>query len=164
MSTEAWDKTGHDGESKGDMEKRNKPIELLLRVINEKNLSSQQIYNADESELFRQMLPDKKLADLNEKVAPGRKVIKARITFMTCANVTGKHKLPIFVVVNATKTLGFKSVTLPVCYRGQKNAWVTRELFLDWFKTEFVPAVRQHMKSVNLPQRAVLLLDNCTEN
>ncbi|KAG8237577.1 hypothetical protein J437_LFUL003301 [Ladona fulva] len=40
-------------------------IELLLRVINEKNLSSEQIYNADESGLFWRMLPDKTLADLN---------------------------------------------------------------------------------------------------
>ncbi|KAG8237641.1 hypothetical protein J437_LFUL013619 [Ladona fulva] len=78
-------------------------IELLLRVINEKNLSSEQIYNADESGLFWQMLPDKTLADLNEKVAPGRKVIKARTTFMQCANVAGKHKLPLFVVGTAKK-------------------------------------------------------------
>ncbi|GBO26660.1 Jerky -like [Araneus ventricosus] len=50
---------------------------------------------------------------------------------------------------------------LPVCYRGQENAWVTRELFLDWFKTEFVPALRQHMESINLLQQALFLLYNC---
>ncbi|GBN49540.1 Jerky -like [Araneus ventricosus] len=107
------------------------------------------------------MLPDKTLADHNEKVAPERKLIKARITFMPCANVTGKHKLPLFVVRTANKPRAFKSVTLPVCYCGQKDAWVTRELLFDWFKTEFVPAVLQHMKSINLPQQALLLLDNC---
>ena len=32
---------------------------------------------------------------------------------------------------------------------------VTRELFLDWFKKEFVPAIRQHLKSFNFPQRAL---------
>ncbi|KAG8237403.1 hypothetical protein J437_LFUL016389 [Ladona fulva] len=109
-------------------------IELLLRVINEKNLSSEQIYYADESGLYWRMLPDKNLADLNEKVAPGRKVIKARITFMPYANVAGKHKLPLFVVGTAKKPQAFKSVMLPVCYRGQKNAWVRREIFLEWFK------------------------------
>ncbi|GBM61506.1 Jerky -like [Araneus ventricosus] len=50
------------------------------------------------------MLPDKTLADHNEKVAPGRKAIKARITFMPCTNATGKHKLPLFVVGKAKKT------------------------------------------------------------
>ncbi|KAG8240076.1 hypothetical protein J437_LFUL018900 [Ladona fulva] len=123
--------------------------------------SDEHIYNADESELFWRMLADKTLADLNEKVAPGRKLIKARITFMPCANVTGKHKLPLFVVGKAIKQRAFESVTLPVCYCEHKNAWVTREFFWEWFKTEFVPKVRQHMKSVNLLQRALLLLDNC---
>ncbi|KAG8234241.1 hypothetical protein J437_LFUL007748 [Ladona fulva] len=130
-------------------------IELLLRVIDEKNLSSEQFYNADESELFWRMLPDKILADLNEKVAPGRKVIKAKITFMPCANVTGKHKLPLFAVGTAKKPRAFES---PVCYREQKNASVTRNRII----TEFFPAVRQHMKSVDLPQQALLMLDNCS--
>ncbi|KAG8237575.1 hypothetical protein J437_LFUL003299 [Ladona fulva] len=80
---------------------------------------------------------------------------------MPCANVTRKHKLPLFVVGTAKKSGAFKSVMLPICYCGQKNAWVTRELFLEWFKAELVPAVQQHVKSVNLPQRALLLLDNC---
>ncbi|KAG8239370.1 hypothetical protein J437_LFUL018712 [Ladona fulva] len=136
-------------------------IELLLHVINEKNLSSEQIYIADESGLFWRMLPDKTLSDLNEKVTPGRKVIKGRITFMLCANVAGKHKLPLFVVGTAKKTTSLQ-VSHGLCMLfGQKNAWVTQELFLELFKAEFVPAVGQHMKSINLPQGALLLLDNC---
>jgi len=41
------------------------------------------------------------------------------------------------------------------------NAWVTRVLFLDWFHKEFVPVVHKHLLSVNLPPKALLLLDNC---
>lgn len=48
-----------------------------------------------------------------------------------------------------------------MCYRGQKNAWVTRDLFIDWFNNEFVPSVRRHLSSINFPMEAVLLLDNC---
>lgn len=48
-----------------------------------------------------------------------------------------------------------------MCYRGQKNAWATRDLFLDWFKSEFVPNVRRHLSSIDFPIEAVLLLDNC---
>lgn len=135
--------------------------EELLSVIADKHLSPEQIYNADESGLFWRMLPDRTLAAHNEKMAPGRKMIKARITFMPCANMTGKHKLPLFVVGTAQKPRAFKAVTLPIYYRGQKSAWVTRDLFLEWFKCEFVPAVRQHLRSINLPERALLLLDNC---
>ncbi|GBO34282.1 hypothetical protein AVEN_218593-1 [Araneus ventricosus] len=31
-------------------------------------------------------------------------------------------------------------------------------------RTEFVPAVRQHTKSIILPQGALLLLDNCPDH
>jgi hypothetical protein len=34
------------------------------------------------------------------------------------------------------------------------------ELFCDWFRKKFIPSVRQHLKSLDLPQKAVLLLDN----
>ncbi|KAG8239697.1 hypothetical protein J437_LFUL019061 [Ladona fulva] len=80
---------------------------------------------------------------------------------MPCANVTGKHKFSLFVVGTAKKTPSFQVSHATCMLSWAKNAWITRELFLEWFKTEIVPAVRQHMKSVNLPQRALLLLDNC---
>lgn len=80
----------------------------------------EQIYNADESGLFWRMLPEHTLASSHEKNAPGRKIIKARITFMPCANVSGTHKLPLLVIGTAQKPRAFKSVNLPVCYRGQK--------------------------------------------
>ena len=34
-------------------------------------------------------------------------------------------------------------------------------LFLDWFQKQFVPVVREHLLNVNLPPKALLLLDNC---
>ncbi|XP_060845627.1 tigger transposable element-derived protein 2-like [Rhopalosiphum padi] len=61
----------------------------------------------------------------------------------------------------AQKPRAFKSVALPVCYLGQNNAWLTRDLFLDWFNNEFVPRVRRHLSSINFPMEGVLLLDNC---
>uniref|UniRef100_A0A2H8U1B3 Jerky-like n=1 Tax=Melanaphis sacchari TaxID=742174 RepID=A0A2H8U1B3_9HEMI len=93
----------------------------LQRVINENNLDLKQIYNADESGLFWRMLSEHTLALSHEKNAPGRKIIKARITFMPCANASGTHKLPLLVIGTAQKLRAFKSVNLPVCYRGQKK-------------------------------------------
>ncbi|XP_025405713.1 jerky protein homolog-like [Sipha flava] len=133
----------------------------LQRVINENNLDLEQIYNADESGLFWRMLPEHTLTSSHEKNAPGRKMIKARIIFMPCANASGTHKLPLLVIGTAQKPRAFKSVNLPVYYRGQKNAWATRVLFLDWFQKQFVPVVCEHLLNVNLPPKALLLLDNC---
>lgn len=46
-------------------------------------------------------------------------------------------------------------------YFSQKSAWMNRQIFLDWFHNEIVSSVRNHLQSINLPQRAILLLDNC---
>lgn len=43
----------------------------------------------------------------------------------------------------------------------KKNARVTRVLFLDWFQKQFVSVVREHILNVNLPPKALLLLNNC---
>lgn len=55
----------------------------------------------------------------------------------------------------------FKNFVLSVKYFSQKSVWMNRQIFLDWFQNEFVSSVRNHLQSINLPQRAILLLDNC---
>uniref|UniRef100_H3AS01 HTH CENPB-type domain-containing protein n=1 Tax=Latimeria chalumnae TaxID=7897 RepID=H3AS01_LATCH len=63
------------------------------------------------------------------------------------------------VVGKAKKPRSFKGTetsTLPVSYFNQKD----RSIFKDWFDKNFVPQVREHLKSKGLPKKAVLLLDN----
>ncbi|XP_018576379.1 tigger transposable element-derived protein 2-like [Anoplophora glabripennis] len=134
--------------------------EKFLKEIREKDLCPEQIYNADESGLFWKVLPDKTLASSAETSASGSKVSKERITFMPCANSIGNHKLQLLVVGKAKKPRSFGSVKLPVHYQGQMRAWVTRDIFLEWFREHFVPEVKRHLKKLRLPQRALLLLDN----
>ncbi|XP_048255252.1 jerky protein homolog-like [Haliotis rufescens] len=38
---------------------------------------------------------------------------------------------------------------------------MTAKIFEDWFFHKFVPAVRDHLRSRNLEEKAILLLDNC---
>lgn len=47
-------------------------------------------------------------------------------------------------------------------YRASKNAWMTRDLFKEWFFDEFVPQVTAFLTSKGLPVRAALVLDNCS--
>ncbi|XP_037827680.1 jerky protein homolog-like, partial [Lucilia sericata] len=43
------------------------------------------------------------------------------------------------------------------------KAWVTQQIFLEWFKNNFVPEVREHFKKIGLKDdsKILLLLDNC---
>nr|XP_012151889.1 PREDICTED: tigger transposable element-derived protein 7-like [Megachile rotundata] len=51
---------------------------------------------------------------------------------------------------------------LPVIYKFQKNAWMTRELFADWYDNHFKPSVRNFQLENGILGKTILLLDNCS--
>lgn len=136
--------------------------EKFKKTLEELNLCPDQIYNADESGLFWRVLPNKTFVHKAEASAPGRKMSKDRLTFMPCSNASGTHKLELLVIGKSKNPRAFKNVKhLPVKYKHQNKAWMTRELFSEWFHEEFVPSVKKFLKKQNLPQKALLVLDNC---
>ncbi len=48
---------------------------------------------------------------------------------------------------------------MPVKYYHSKNAWITQEIFIDWFHTHFEPEVRAHLTSLDIDPNVVLFLD-----
>lgn len=134
--------------------------EKFLKIVNEMNIGPEQIYNADESALFWRVLPNTTWVHQDEKSAPGRKISKDRITFMPCCNATGTHKLPLLVIGKAQNPRAFKNCQLPVTYRATSRGWMTRTLFSEWFKTDFVPEVKKFLHTIEKPQKALLLIDN----
>lgn len=132
------------------------------KIVEENELTPDQVYNIDETGLNYRMLPKKTLAATNESVQ-GTKLAKERLTIATCSNANGTHKLPLFVIGKSQKPRAFKNInlsSLPVYYRNQKSAWMDCALFKSWFYDEFVPTVEKHLKAEKLPVRALLLLDN----
>ncbi|XP_028659097.1 jerky protein homolog-like [Erpetoichthys calabaricus] len=130
------------------------------RLVKAHDLSPDQLYNDDETGLYWKVLPSKTLVSKEEKSAPGHKSSKERITVLACANANGSHKLKLVCIGKSKNPRSFKRTQMrnfPVLYYNQTKAWMNREIFKDWFFKHFVPAVRDHL---NLPQRAVLLLDN----
>lgn len=124
-------------------------IGKLDAKINELGLVPEQIYNADETGLNWRQLPTKSFVTEDEKKVSGRKLQKERITLMVCANASETHKLK-----------NVKAESLPVTYMCQSRAWVTKEVFHDWYFKRFVPRVKQELKKEKLPVKALLLLDN----
>lgn len=132
--------------------------------IEKEGLKPEQIYNADETGLYWKCLPRKTLAYECETSAPGHKIQKQRLTVLCCGNASGSHFLKPLVIGTARKPRAFSKIkdvnNLPVNYYNNKSAWMDREIFTNWFKTKYIPSVRQHLESLGLPQKAVLLLDN----
>ena len=118
------------------------PFKIKLREKNaEMQLSKDQIYNVDESGLYWKLLPDKTYVSTSEKVAPGTKTEKQRITFLCGANASGSHRLKLLVIGKAKKPRSFKNFNCPTEYNNSKSYWMTSTIFSQWFHNSFVPQV-----------------------
>ncbi|XP_031348006.1 jerky protein homolog-like [Photinus pyralis] len=110
------------------------------------------------------MLPEKTLVRSQEKTAPGRKISKERVTFLACCNANGSHKLKMLVIGKAKNPRAFKNADIPVEYKSSANAWMTTKIFIEWFHQSFIPQVRRHLRSHNLPEKALLIIDNASSH
>ncbi|XP_006011116.1 jerky protein homolog-like [Latimeria chalumnae] len=128
--------------------------------LEEEGFTEEQVYNADESGLYFKMLPHTTLAAKSE----GFKQDKNRVTFLFACNKTGNHKLTPLCIGKSCQPRCFYHTnmkSLPIEYKNSKKAWMTGDIFKDWFFKFCVPSVRRHLRSKRLPEKAVLLLDNC---
>ena len=141
-------------------------LQKMHKVIEEKNLICEQIYNADETGLLWKYLPQRNFVSFREKSASGFKKAKDCLTVLGCTNATGTHKLKPVLIGKSAKPRCFKHVNmdaLPVIYKSQRNAWMNAEIFAEWFKKDFAPAVKSHQCSQNIySPKALVLIDNCS--
>ncbi|XP_065304542.1 tigger transposable element-derived protein 6-like [Dermacentor albipictus] len=113
------------------------------------------IFNADETALFWQMLPNRTLACRDDK-SHGGKVNKARISVLLATNVDGSTKLRPLVIGKSKSPRCLKNaLSVPVSYRSNGKAWMTSELFGKWLKSWDDDLVSQGRK-------VCLLVDNCS--
>jgi len=67
------------------------------------------------------------------------------------------------VVYKSLKPRAFKSKDmnhLPMFWRANNKAWVSAQIFNDWFTNCFILQVEMYLKLKNLPFKALLLIDN----
>lgn len=116
--------------------------------------SAEDIFNMDETGVFFRALPDKTLA-IKGADCHGGKRSKERLTLALCFSMVGELYKPL-VIGKSKKPRCFRNLTqtsLPVCWRSNKKAWMTSELFLEWLK--------ELNTKMRLQQRNILLfLDN----
>ena len=108
-------------------------------------------------------MPTKTYLAKKESSQPGYKVAKDRLTLLFGGNATGDCKLKpllIYRSLNPRAFKGFSQHALPVFWRSNKKAWMTKTMFEDWFKNCFLPDVEKYLKSVNLDFKVLLILDN----
>ena len=117
------------------------------------NYKLEDIFNADEFDLFYQCLLNKTLPLKSEKCSGGKNS-KIRITCLAAANPVG-DKLPMFVTGKSKAPSCFKNViSLPCRYRSQKKSWMDSILFEEWIRELDVKFQKENRK-------IALIIDNC---
>ncbi|XP_037568125.1 tigger transposable element-derived protein 6-like [Dermacentor silvarum] len=112
------------------------------------------LFNADETALFYQMLPQKTLALKGDR-CQGGKQSKVRVTVLLCANMDGSEKVPALVIGKSASPRCFKGKRkLQVSYVSNRKAWMTREIFAQWLREWDERLGKQNRK-------ICLVLDNC---
>ncbi|XP_040072206.2 tigger transposable element-derived protein 6-like [Ixodes scapularis] len=113
------------------------------------------IYNADESGLFYQMLPKRTLAQKGAS-CHGGKQSKQRVTMLLYVNMDGTDKRKVLIIGKSVNPRCFKGCReLDMQYEANGKAWMTRVIFGKWLKEFDVDMCSQKRK-------VCLLLDNCT--
>ena len=133
-------------------------------IISKGGYSPKQVYNVDETGLIWKRLPTHTYyITADEEKPSGFKSMKDRVTLLLGGNANGDVKLKplmIFKSANPRALKGIKKDNLPVIWRSNKKAWMTQELFNEWFTAHFVPFVENYNKEQNLDNKALLILDN----
>lgn len=141
---------------------KNYPNELA-KIIQEGGYTPDQIFNADETALFWKQMPKRTFISKSQKTAGGFKAAKDRVTLLLCSNTSGDKMLkPLLInkslMPRALRGKDFKQ--LPVHFMANKKAWMTANLFKDWFNNCFVPEVQKYMTQKDLEFKILLLVDN----
>ncbi|KFD45820.1 hypothetical protein M513_13301 [Trichuris suis] len=94
------------------------------------------IFNADECDLFFKAMPDRSLVLKGDKCKSG-KLSKERFTVLLCASATGEKLKPL-VIGTSAKPRAFRNLRpddLLVTWKSNKRAWMTAAIFEEWLRS-----------------------------
>lgn len=137
----------------------------LKEIIEEGDYGPQQVFNVDETGLFWKRMPSTTYISREEFSSTSYNVSRDRLSLLLGSNATGDFKLkPLLVYHTETPRAlkGYCKNKLSVIWRTNKEAWVTQSVFEDWFVSYFCPAVKYYCFEHNLPNKALLIIDNAS--
>ena len=129
---------------------------MLKTLMHEEGYMPEQIYNGSVTIVDYKTMPG------GDEMLPSCLRGKgSRCTLLLCTNKTGSHKLKPLCIGNLRTPPSLRCTdwkTMPAAYADSADAHMTPGIFASWFRDQFVPSVRQYLRSNNVPERALLLL------
>ncbi|UYV78592.1 hypothetical protein LAZ67_16002085 [Cordylochernes scorpioides] len=130
----------------------------FLSILANSGYDPANIYNADETGLFFQLIPDLTLAHKDENCR-GVKRMKQRITVLLCCNSTGTDKRRLLIIGKSAKPRCLRNFSphFYCTYTSNSKAWMTSSIFQEWL-------LQFSKQLVSEGRRILLLLDNATSH
>ena len=108
-------------------------------------------------------MPSRIFISKKQKILPEFKMFKDYIMLLFGSNASRNFIIKSLLIYRSLNLHALKSVNtniLPVYWKANSRAWVTENLFNDWFLNCFVPNNESYLKQKNLSFKVLLLLDN----
>jgi hypothetical protein len=119
------------------VENKSRFVAKLNTCMEKYNVPFERLYNADQTGLFYNKMPNRIYLDKDKVDVHGVKQMKSkdRVTPMVCTSVTGE-KVPLLMVGTAKQPLCFiflcPNGQALMVYTDQANAWFTKEVTIYW--------------------------------
>ncbi|GAB1610060.1 tigger transposable element-derived protein 1-like [Argonauta hians] len=137
--------------------------EKLKKIITNGGYTPEQVFSVDVTGLFWKRLPGCTMISRQENsMVSGFKASRDRVSLLLGGNAAGDMKLKPLLVYhteNPRTVRVYAKSNLPVIWRSNKKASMTLTMFQDWFTNFFCPAVERYCTKRNIPNKAILLLD-----
>ena len=128
-----------------------------MKIVEEKGLTRENVFNCDETGLYWKLMPNKTFVTAGESAAKGSKKPKERVTLMACANAAGTVKFPL-VFINNPRCLikiNYQWITL----HSKVHGWIP-EFLRNGFLIFSSQDANNFFEGQGCPAKAPLVLDN----
>ena len=118
------------------------------------------IINFDEAGIQYKSIPQRSYVGRDCEIR-AKKPTRCRITGLFGASATG-HKFKPLIIGKAANPRAFRGIdrnTMPVHYKHSRNAWMTGDLFREWYLEDFLHEIDELRAG---PIRIQFLIDNCS--
>ncbi|GFY09330.1 tigger transposable element-derived protein 1 [Trichonephila clavipes] len=118
--------------------------EELVKIIEDGDYSTDQVFNADETGLYWKKLPNRTYITKDENTASAHKASKDRVTLLLCSNALGDRMLKPLLINKSLRQRALKGKDLKqlsVHWMANLKAWMTTAIFTEWLNNCFVPEV-----------------------
>ncbi|TEA28738.1 hypothetical protein DBR06_SOUSAS23710005, partial [Sousa chinensis] len=132
-------------------------------IIDEGMYLPKQVFNVDETQLYWKRMRDRSYISKEEKLMPGYKAAKDRLTLLFGGNASGDMKQKPLLVYHSENPRAHKNTakgSLPIVWKSNPKASVTQATFQDWFFHHFILEVEKYCLEKDAQFNILLLLNN----